>query len=188
MIDQDKIQDAVASIIEAVGEDPAREGLVDTPRRVAQMYQELFSGLDEDPAAVLATGFDEDHHDMVVLKDIPFSSMCEHHLLPFFGRAAIGYVPTGRVVGASKLARALDILSRRPQLQERLTSQLAETVYDALQPEGVGVVLSAKHMCMFVRGVKKPGTEIVTSASRGSIRSQEDTRREFHRLIGPGAL
>ena len=186
MIDQDKIMESVASIIVAIGEDPGREGLAETPRRVAQMYAEFFSGLDKDPTEVLATGFEEGHGELVVLKDIPFFSLCEHHLLPFHGAASIGYVPNGRVVGASKLARALDILARRPQLQERLTSQLADTIFSAIEPDGVGVVLRAEHMCMSLRGVNKPGGKIVTSASRGSIRTQEAARQDFYALLGEG--
>ena len=184
MIDQARIEEAVASIIQAVGEDPEREGLVQTPRRVAQMYAELFAGLDQDPVEVLATGFEEAHKEMVVLKGIPFFSMCEHHLLPFYGSASIGYVPNGRVVGASKLARALDILARRPQIQERLTRQLADSILSALQPDGVAVILRAEHMCMSLRGVKKPGARVVTSATRGSIRTQDAVRREFYALLG----
>ena len=179
LIDQEKIKESVASIISAIGEDPSREGLAETPRRVAQMYAEFFSGLEEDPSEVLATGFEEAHDEMVVLKDIPFFSICEHHLLPFRGTASIGYIPSGRVVGASKLARALDILARRPQLQERLTRQLADTIFAAVQPDGVAVILSAEHMCMSLRGVKKPGGKIVTSASRGSISTQD-----FYAMLG----
>ena len=184
MIDQARIEKAIGSIIQAVGEDPKREGLVETPRRIAQMYADFFSGLEQDPEEVLATGFDEAHEEMVVLKDIPFFSMCEHHLLPFYGSASIGYVPNGRVVGASKLARALDILARRPQIQERLTRQLAESIFSAIQPDGVAVILSADHMCMSLRGVKKPGAKVVTTASRGSIKTQEAVRREFYALLG----
>jgi GTP cyclohydrolase I len=183
LFDKDKIERAAASIIEAIGEDPLREGLADTPRRVASMYAEFFSGLGQDPARVLATGFEEGHREMVVLKDIPFTSICEHHFLPFSGTADIGYVPNGRVVGASKLARVLDILARRPQIQERLTSQVADTIVDSLSAKGVGVVISAEHMCMSLRGVKKPGSRLVTRASRGSISTEEETRREFDRML-----
>ena len=184
MTDQSAIAEAVASIIEAIGEDPGREGLAQTPRRVAQMYADFFSGVDMDPASVLATGFEEGHKEMVVLRDLPFFSICEHHFLPFIGSADIGYVPDGRVVGASKLGRALDILARRPQLQERLTLQLADSIFDTLQPEGVAVVLKAEHMCMTLRGVEKPGSRLVTSASRGTLRTQEAIRREFFALLG----
>ena len=184
MTDQSAIAEAVASIIEAIGEDPGREGLAQTPRRVAQMYADFFSGVDMDPASVLATGFEEGHKEMVVLRDLPFFSICEHHFLPFIGSADIGYVPDGRVVGASKLGRALDILARRPQLQERLTLQLADSIFGTLQPEGVAVVLKAEHMCMTLRGVEKPGSRLVTSASRGTLRTQEAIRREFFALLG----
>ena len=184
MIDQEKIKESVASIVNAIGGDPSPEVLAETPRRVAEMYAELFAGLDQDPLEVLATGFEEGHDEMVVLKDIPFTSVCEHHLLPFHGEASIGYVPSGRVVGASKLARALDILARRPQLQERLTRQLADTIFKALKPDGVGVVLSAEHLCVSLRGVKKPGSKVVTSASRGSVRTQEAVRRDFYAALG----
>ena len=174
----------MASIIAAIGEDSEREGLVDTPRRVAKMYEEFFSGLDEDPSKVLATGFEEGDGELVVLKEVPFFSICEHHFLPFYGTAAIGYVPSGRVVGASKLARALDILARRPQMQERLTSQLADTIFSAIVPKGVGVVLKAEHMCIALRGATKPGARVVTSASRGTIKTSDTTRRDFYGMLG----
>ncbi|MDR7420558.1 MAG: GTP cyclohydrolase I FolE [Armatimonadota bacterium] len=178
------LEDAVRRIIEAVGEDPAREGLVDTPRRVAQMYAEVFEGLHQDPARVLAVGFDTvDHHEMVVLRDIPFASMCEHHFLPFRGVAHVGYLPNGRIVGISKIARAIEILARRPQVQERLTSQIADLLMDALRADGTGVVIEAEHLCMTVRGVKKPGSVIVTSAMRGAFRDDARTRAEFLSLI-----
>jgi GTP cyclohydrolase I len=175
MIDQARIEVAVRMILEAIGEDPAREGLVETPRRVAEMYAELFGGLHEDPREWLRGGFAEEHREMVVLRDLPFYSMCEHHFLPFYGVAHVGYIPEGRVAGISKIARALDTLSRRPQLQERLTSQLADVLEEALQPAGVGVILEAAHLCMIMRGVKKPGSLIVTLAARGAF-----TRPEIH--------
>ena len=183
MVDKKKIEQAVLAIIEAIGEDPNREGLKGTPRRIADMYTELFTGLGVDPKKELAVGFDEGHHEMVILKDIPFYSMCEHHLLPFFGLAHVGYIPKGRIVGASKLARSVEILAKRPQLQERLTSQIAEAVVEALAPNGVGVVIEAEHMCMTLRGVKKPGSKIVTSAMRGLFRTNPATRAEFMSLV-----
>ena len=183
MIDQEKIKAAVASIIDAIGEDPAREGLVDTPSRVAEMYGDLFSGLHGDPVKALATGFEEGHKELVVLKDISFFSICEHHFLPFYGIAHIGYVPIGRVVGASKLARTLDILAHRPQIQERLVNQLVETIFEALKPEGVAAVISAEHLCMSLRGVKKPGAKIVTTASRGNFSTVAATKLEFLALL-----
>ena len=183
MIDQDKIKRAVHDILIAIGEDPSREGIKETPRRIAEMYAEVFSGMKEDPREVLSVGFEEGHNEMVILKDIPFYSMCEHHLLPFYGMAHIGYIPKGRVVGASKLGRVVEILAKRPQLQERLTTQIADTIVEALQPQGVAVVIEAEHLCMTMRGVKKPGSNIVTSAMRGSFRTRAVTRAEFLSLI-----
>jgi GTP cyclohydrolase I len=183
MIDQDKIKRAVHDILVAIGEDPSREGIKETPRRIAEMYAEVFSGMKEDPREVLNVGFEEGHNEMVILKDIPFYSMCEHHLLPFYGMVHIGYIPKGRVVGASKLGRVVEILAKRPQLQERLTTQIADTIVEALQPQGVAVVIEAEHLCMTMRGVKKPGSNIVTSAMRGSFRTRAVTRAEFLSLI-----
>jgi GTP cyclohydrolase I len=184
-IDQAKIEQAVASIIEAIGDDPQRQGLVGTPQRVAEMYAELFSGMDKDPREELTVGFEEGHREMVVLKDIPFYSMCEHHLLPFFGVAHVGYIPNmnGRVVGVSKIARVVEVVAHRPQLQERMTTQIAEAILDALQPEGVAVVIQAEHLCMTMRGIKKPGSNIVTSANRGLFRQRPATRAEFLSLV-----
>lgn len=185
MVDQEKIERAVTSIIEAIGENPAREGLVGTPRRIAEMYAELFSGLDKDAKQELAVGFEEGHREMVIVRDIPFYSMCEHHLLPFYGVAHVGYIPStdGRVVGASKLARVVEIIAKRPQLQERMTTQIANTILEALQADGVAVVVQAEHLCMTMRGVKKPGANIVTSATRGLFRRKAATRAEFFSLI-----
>jgi len=183
LIDQAKIEKAVLSIINAIGEDPKREGLVGTPRRIAEMYSELFAGLDLDPREELTVGFEEGHREMVILRDIPFYSMCEHHLLPFYGVVHVGYIPSGPVVGASKLARVVEILSRRPQIQERLTTQIAETILEAIKPEGVAVVIQAEHMCMTIRGVKKPGSNVITSAMRGLFRSRAATRAEFLSLV-----
>lgn len=185
MVDQEKIKQAVNSIILAIGEDPNREGLADTPRRVAEMYAEIFSGMVEDPKQELTGGFEEGHREMVVIKDIPFYSMCEHHLLPFYGVVHIGYIPntSGRVVGASKLARVVEIVARRPQIQERMTTQIAEAVSEAIQPDGVAVVIQAEHLCMTMRGIKKPGSNIITSANRGLFRSKAATRAEFLSLV-----
>ena len=183
MIDQAKIEKAVLSIINAIGEDPKREGLVGTPKRIAEMYSELFAGLDLDPREELTVGFEEGHREMVILRDIPFYSMCEHHLLPFYGVVHVGYIPSGPVVGASKLARVVEILSRRPQIQERLTTQIAETILEAIKPDGVAVVIQAEHMCMTIRGVKKPGSNVITSAMRGLFRSRAATRSEFLSLV-----
>lgn len=185
MLDEARIRKAVTSIIKAVGEDPEREGLVDTPRRVAEMYVELFMGLGVDPKEELTVGFEEGHREMIILKDIPFYSMCEHHLLPFYGVTHIGYIPgtDGRVVGASKLARVVEIVARRPQLQERMTSQIADAIADGIKPEGVAVVVQAEHLCMIMRGIKKPGSNVITSAIRGTFRSKSKTRAEFFSLL-----
>ena len=183
LIDGQKIREAAASIIAAIGEDSNREGLRDTPRRIAQMYEEFFSGLSQDPAQVLATGFEEAYTELAILRDVPFFSICEHHFLPFFGTAHIGYVPNGRVVGASKLVRALDILARRPQIQERLTNQFVDLVYGTIRPRGVAVVLSAEHLCMSIRGVGKPGVKVLTSATRGDLGDQAASKQEFLALI-----
>jgi GTP cyclohydrolase I len=185
MVDQDKIKLAMASIIEAIGEDPLRKSIKDTPQRVAEMYAELFSGLDADPKKELVVDFEEGYEEMVILKDIPFYSMCEHHLLPFYGMAHVGYIPGdgGRVVGISKLARVVEILARRPQLQERMTQQIADAIFEALQPKGVAVVIQAEHLCMVMRGIKKPGASVITSALRGNFRSKVATRSEFLSLI-----
>ena len=182
-VDQAAVRDAVRRIIEAIGEDPTREGLLDTPRRIAEMYGELFSGLRQDPREVLSAGFQESHREMVILKDIPFYSLCEHHFLPFHGRAHVGYVPNGRIVGASKIARAVDILARRPQMQERLTGQIADAIVEGLSPDGVAVVIQAEHLCMTMRGVQKAGTTLITSAIRGAFRRRAVTRSEFLALV-----
>ena len=182
-MDYDSIQDAIRTVLVAIGEDPQREGLADTPRRIAEMYGELFSGIGQDPSVVLTTSFDEDCDEAVILRDVPFHSICEHHFLPFFGSAHIAYIPTGRVAGASKLARALDILASRPQIQERLTGQLADTLYDTLQPSGAAVIISAEHMCMSIRGARKPGSKIVTTAARGSLKTEHTVRQDILALL-----
>ena len=182
-VDLERIQRAMREIIEAVGEDPAREGLRGTPERVARMYAELFEGLRTDPNELLSVGFEVGHDEMVILKDIAFYSVCEHHFMPFHGVAAIGYVPDGRVVGLSKLARLVDAYARRPQIQEQLTGQIADTLMEALEPDGVAVVIDAEHLCMTARGAKKPGSRMVTSATRGAFRKNEVTRGEFLALV-----
>jgi len=185
VFDEAGIIKAVTSVIKAIGEDPKREGLVDTPRRVAEMYAELFMGLSMDPREELAVGYELGHREMIIVRDIPFYSMCEHHLLPFYGTVDIGYIPdaTGRVVGISKFARVVEIVARRPQIQERMTTQIADTIADGIKPDGVGVVIQAEHMCMIMRGIKKPGSNIVTSAVRGTFRSKSETRAEFFSLV-----
>ena len=182
-MDKQAIEHAMAEIIRAVGDDSRREGLGGTPRRVAEMFEEIFSGLALDPVEELMVGFEEGHREMVVLKDIPFYSMCEHHFLPFYGVAHVGYIPNGRVVGISKIARVVEIFAKRPQLQERLTTQIAETIASALEPQGVAIVVRAEHLCMTMRGIKKPGTNIITSAMRGRFQESEVTRSEFLSFI-----
>ena len=182
-MDGDRIARAVRELLAAIGEDPTREGLRETPARIARMYAEVFAGLHEDPAHHLRVGFMEAHDEMVILRDIPFYSMCEHHLIPFHGAAHVGYVPQGRVVGISKLARVVESLAKRPQLQERLTSQVADVIMAELQPDGVAVVVEANHLCLTMRGVKKPGATMVTSAVRGAFRRSAVTRAEFLSLV-----
>lgn len=179
-INCNKIEEAVRLILEAVGEDPNREGLLETPKRVAKMYEEVFSGLTIDPKEYFETIFSEDHEELVLVKDIPFYSMCEHHLVPFYGTAHVAYIPrNGRVAGLSKLARAVESVSRRPQLQERITSTVADTIMETLEPHGVMVVVEAEHMCMTMRGVKKPGTKTITSAVRGVLVKDSNARSEI---------
>ena len=178
-MDEDKIRTAVKMILEGIGENPEREGLRDTPQRVAKMYMEFFQGLNEDPAEYMRVTFAEDHDEMVLLKGIPLYSMCEHHLLPFIGKAHVAYIPqNGKIIGLSKLARVLETLSRRPQVQERLTSQIAEVIKKTINPRGVLVVIEAEHLCMSLRGVKKPGVMTITSAVRGMFRESVATRAE----------
>ena len=183
-VDHAKIEDAVRMILEAVGEDPTREGLLDTPKRVARMYEEIFSGLQQDPKEYFKTVFGEDHEELVLVKDIPFYSVCEHHLVPFYGVAHVAYIPRGGVVtGLSKLARAVEAVAKRPQLQERITSTIADSIMESLDPHGVMVVVEAEHMCMTMRGVKKPGAKTVTSAVRGIFAEDARTRSEVLSFI-----
>jgi len=185
MFDETKIKTAVASIIEAIGEDPNREGLIGTPERVAEMYAELFMGLGKDPKEELTVGFEIGHREMVILRDIPFYSMCEHHLLPFYGVAHIGYIPNseGRIIGLSKLARVVEIIAKRPQLQERMTTEIAEAIDEGIKPDGVAVVVQAEHLCMVMRGIEKPGSNVITSAIRGGFKHRAASRAEFFSLI-----
>jgi len=185
VFDKAKIEAAVASIIKAIGEDPEREGLIDTPKRIAEMYAELFMGLGKNPREELTVGFEEGHREMIIVRDIPFYSMCEHHLLPFYGVAHVGYIPNaaGRVVGLSKLVRVVEIVASRPQLQERMTTEIADAIVEGLKPDGVGVIIQAEHLCMIMRGIKKPGSAIVTSALRGTFRRKPESRAEFFSLI-----
>lgn len=184
-MDRDKIEAGVRLILEGIGEDLSREGLADTPRRVADMYGEVFAGLGQDAAEHLRVTFGEEHQEMVLVRDIPLYSVCEHHLVPFIGRAHVAYIPgeSGRVCGLSKLARVVDVFAKRPQVQERLTSQVADTIVEHLGPAGVLVVIEAEHLCMSMRGVKKPGAITTTSAVRGVFRSNAATRAEAMSLI-----
>ncbi|MGH9056099.1 MAG: GTP cyclohydrolase I FolE [Acidimicrobiales bacterium] len=184
-IDLPRIESAVLEILEAIGEDPRRDGLVDTPRRVAKMYEEIFSGLGEDPGSHLSVVFEADHDEMVMVKDIPVYSVCEHHLVPWFGRAHVAYIPNeeGRITGLSKLARLVEGYCRRPQVQERLTTQVADSIQAVLDPRGVLVVVEAEHLCMSMRGVRKPGTLTVTSAVRGLMRDSAAARSEAMSFI-----
>nr|WP_255361511.1 MULTISPECIES: GTP cyclohydrolase I FolE [unclassified Candidatus Frackibacter] len=184
MVDRDKIREAVEMILEAIGEDPKREGLQETPDRVARMYEEVFSGLHKDPSDDLQIFFTEEHEELVLVKDISFYSMCEHHLLPFYGKAHVGYIPkSGKVTGLSKLARVVDSFAKRPQLQERLTSQVADLIMDNIDARGVIVVIEAEHMCMTMRGIKKPGSFTTTSAVRGILHKDQAVRAEALKLI-----
>jgi GTP cyclohydrolase I len=187
-MDRARIEEGVRLILEGIGEDPAREGLIDTPRRVASMYAEVFSGLEKDPAEYFAVTFNEGHQEMVLIRDIPLYSFCEHHLVPFMGRAHVAYVPGkhGRICGLSKLARVVDIFARRPQVQERMTSQIADTLVEHLDPAGVLVVIEAEHLCMSMRGVQKPGAITTTSAVRGIFARNAATRAEAMSLIKGG--
>jgi GTP cyclohydrolase I len=182
-VDTKAVERAVRDILVAIGENPGREGLRDTPNRVARMYGELFGGMFEDPAKQLVVHFTEQYDEMVVLRDIPFYSMCEHHLLPFMGKAHLAYLPRGKVVGVSKLARVVEICARRPQVQERLTSQIADLLMDKLEAKGAGVIIEAEHTCMTIRGAKKPGSIMITSAMRGLFKSNLATRTEAIKLL-----
>jgi len=184
-VDTERVARAVAEMLEAIGEDPRRDGLLRTPARVAAMYEELFSGLGEDPSKHLAVTFAADHDEMVMVRDIPFASLCEHHLVPFIGRAHVAYIPAsdGRITGLSKLARLVDGFARRLQVQERMTTQIADAIESVLAPRGVLVVVEAEHLCMSMRGVKKPGTLTVTSSVRGLFRSDPATRAEAMQFV-----
>jgi len=184
-MDHDKITEGVRLILEGVGEDPTREGLADTPHRVADMYAEIFAGLEQDAADHFCVTFNEGHQEMVLVRDIPLYSMCEHHLVPFMGKAHVAYIPgkEGRICGLSKLARVVDVFARRPQVQERMTSQIADTIVEHLNPQGVMVVIEAEHLCMSMRGVQKPGAITTTSAVRGIFERNMATRSEAMSLI-----
>jgi GTP cyclohydrolase I len=184
-VDKARIERAVREILVAIGEDPDRDGLLRTPKRIADMYEEIFSGLHDDPSKHLTVTFEADHDEMVMVRDIALASLCEHHFVPFTGRAHIAYIPgdDGRITGLSKLARLVDGFARRPQVQERLTSQVADALQEVLRPRGVFVVIEAEHLCMSMRGVKKPGSLTVTSAVRGLFKTNPATRAEAMSLI-----
>ncbi len=185
-VDQPRIARAVREILAAVGENPDREGLLETPTRVARMYAELFAGLHEDPRTHLRKFFAEEYDEVVLVRDISFNSMCEHHMLPFMGQAHIGYVPNGRVIGLSKLARVVEVVARRPQVQERMTETIANLLLEELEAKGVAVVIEATHTCMTIRGIRKPGSLCVTSAMKGIFRSNLSSRSEVMNLIYGG--
>ncbi|PWI24487.1 GTP cyclohydrolase I FolE [Kurthia sibirica] len=183
-VDIEKIQEAVKMILEAVGEDPSREGLLDTPKRVSKMYAEMFEGLHMDPRDYFETVFHEGHNEVVLVKDIPFFSMCEHHLVPFYGKAHIAYIPQdGVVAGLSKLARTVETVAKRPQLQERITTTVANTMMEMLKPQGVYVVIEAEHMCMTMRGIKKPGAKTITTVAKGIFENDDVKRNEILSFI-----
>ena len=182
-MDLDKIEEGVRLILEGIGEDPNREGLLKTPSRVARMYKEVFAGLYEDPAVHFETTFDEHHEELVIVHDIPFYSMCEHHLMPFYGKAHIAYIPNGKVTGLSKLARTVDVYARRPQIQERLTVQIADALERVLAPKGIMVMLEAEHTCMTMRGIKKPGSKTVTTVTRGEFKENMELQKQFLAMV-----
>ena len=183
MVDQKKIEEAVRMLLEGIGEDVTREGLVDTPNRIARMYEEIFKGMEEDPAQHLCKTFAVDSNEIVVEKDITFYSTCEHHMMPFYGKAHIAYIPDGRVVGISKLARTVEVYARRLQIQEQMTTQVADAVMEHLRPQGVMVMVEAEHMCMTMRGVSKPGSRTVTMAARGCFRDDPQLQQYFFEMI-----
>jgi len=183
MVNKEKIEAAVKLLLEGIGEDVNREGLVETPARIARMYEEVFSGMDEDAKAFLAKRFHVENNDMVLEKDIVFYSMCEHHLLPFYGKAHVAYIPNGEVVGLSKLARTVETYAKRPQLQERMTNQIADAIMEHLNAKGVMVMIEAEHMCMTMRGIKKPGSKTVTCVKRGAFETNDALVRDFYQMM-----
>ncbi|MDO5424508.1 MAG: GTP cyclohydrolase I FolE [Eubacteriales bacterium] len=184
MMDQEKIRQGVRLILEGIGEDPDREGLVETPDRIARMYGELAGGMEDDAAVHLSKRFHVENNEMVIEKDITFYSMCEHHMLPFYGQVHVAYIPDGEVVGLSKIARTVEVFAKRLQLQERLTAQIADAFMENLKPKGVLVMIEAEHMCMTMRGIKKPGTKTVTLTTRGVFDGNEALQNTFFRMIG----
>ena len=183
MVDQKKIEEAIKLLLEGIGEDITREGLVETPARIGRMYAEIFAGMDEDAAVPLSKTFHVENNEMVVERDIVFYSTCEHHLMPFYGKAHVAYIPNGKVVGLSKLARTVEVFARRPQLQEQMTAQIADAIMEHLQPQGVMVMVEAEHMCMTMRGVKKPGSSTVTVVTRGSFKESDKLQNTFFQMV-----
>lgn len=183
-MNQEKAEKAIYDLLEAIGENPKREGLLETPKRVAKMYQEMFQGLTMDPKDEFTAVFSENHDELVLVKDIPFFSMCEHHLVPFYGKAHVAYLPSnGKVTGLSKLARAVEVASKKPQLQERLTAQVADALEEALAPKGIFIMVEAEHMCMTMRGIKKPGSKTITTVARGLYKDSREERQELLSLL-----
>lgn len=183
MVDKDKVREGITLLLEGIGEDPLREGLLDTPDRVARMYEELCQGMEEDPGEHLSKAFHAENNEMILEKDITFYSICEHHLMPFYGKAHIAYIPDGKVVGISKLARTVEVYARRLQIQEKLTAEIADAIMEYVKPKGVMVQLSAEHMCMTMRGVKKPGSQTVTLVSRGVFKNNKELQDTFFHLL-----
>ncbi|MGI6006089.1 MAG: GTP cyclohydrolase I FolE [Ruminococcus sp.] len=182
-MDKEKIKAAIRMFLEGIGEDPDREGLLETPDRIARMCEEVYGGLHENAAAHLAKQFTADNNEMVIEKDITFYSMCEHHLLPFYGKAHIAYIPNGKVVGLSKLARTVDVFARRAQIQEKMTSQIADALEESLNPKGVMVMLEAEHTCMTMRGIRKPGSKTVTTVTRGAFKEDFELQKMFMHMV-----
>ena len=183
MIDKEKVEAAVRLLLEGIGEDVNREGLKETPERIARMYEEIYGGLTEDPKEHLSKTFTAENNQMVVERDIVFYSTCEHHLLPFYGKAHVAYIPNGKVVGLSKLARTVEVFARRPQIQEQLTAQIADALMDCLKPEGAMVMIEAEHMCMTMRGIKKPGSKTVTYVTRGAFETNQELQQRFFSMV-----
>lgn len=183
MVNQDKVKEAIKLLLEGIGEDVNREGLVDTPDRIARMYTEILSGMEEDASVHLSKVFSVDHHEMVLEKDIVFYSMCEHHMLPFYGKVHVAYIPNGKVVGLSKLARTVEVYAKRLQIQEQMTGQIADALMEHLAPQGAMVVVEAEHMCMTMRGVKKPGSQTVSIATRGVFENNMELQNQFFQML-----
>lgn len=183
MVDHEKVKEAVRMLLEGIGEDVNREGLIDTPDRIARMFDEIYGGMEEDAGVHLSKVFSVDNSEMVLEKDIVFYSMCEHHLMPFYGKAHVAYIPNGKVVGLSKLARTVEVFAKRPQVQERMTGEIADAIMEHLAPRGVMVVVEAEHMCMTMRGIKKPGSRTVSVATRGIFEDNAELQNRFYNML-----